>query len=196
MNILARPIPSPTRFPTSAGRVLGRTRRRDSSLNPCRREPVSFPGMRAVPQELIRRERFESTVVDHLAPTAYFPDLPHAVLFQHNVETVIWRRHVEQRPTRCDEGISNCKPDACIAMSAASVGRRVNLAVSPTDANEMRRLFGVTRVSEIPTGVNIDYFRRPRIRCQGKAPTSSSWARWTGCRTSMEYTTSCARFSR
>jgi glycosyltransferase involved in cell wall biosynthesis len=45
--------------------------------------------------------------------------------------------------------------------------RRVSLraghivAVSTTDANEMRRLFGVTRVSEIPTGVNIDYFQPP-----------------------------------
>jgi glycosyltransferase involved in cell wall biosynthesis len=31
--------------------------------------------------------------------------------------------------------------------------------VSKTDADEMRRLFGVTRVTEIPTGVNIEYFQ-------------------------------------
>jgi glycosyltransferase involved in cell wall biosynthesis len=45
--------------------------------------------------------------------------------------------------------------------------RRVSLAaghivaVSQKDAAEMRRLFGVERVSEIPTGVNIDYFHPP-----------------------------------
>src|SRR6266700_2874977 len=53
------------------------------------------PGMRDFIENLIRKERFECAVVDHLAPTAYFPDLPHAIFFQHNVETVIWRRHVE-----------------------------------------------------------------------------------------------------
>src|SRR5947209_7330349 len=53
------------------------------------------PGMRTFLEELIHKERFDCAVVDHLAPTSYFPDLPHAVFFQHNVETVIWRRHVE-----------------------------------------------------------------------------------------------------
>ena len=35
------------------------------------------------------------------------------------------------------------------------------VAVSRTDADEMRKLFGVPRVSEIPTGVNIEYFPPP-----------------------------------
>jgi glycosyltransferase involved in cell wall biosynthesis len=35
------------------------------------------------------------------------------------------------------------------------------VAVSQTDADEMRRLFDVTRVTEIPTGVNIEYFLPP-----------------------------------
>src|SRR5262249_15997086 len=35
------------------------------------------------------------------------------------------------------------------------------VTVSANDADEMRRLFGVTRVSDIPTGVNIEYFRPP-----------------------------------
>src|SRR5437762_5364994 len=47
-------------------------------------------------EDLIQRERFDSAVVDHLAPTTYFPRLEEAVFFQHNVETTIWRRHVEQ----------------------------------------------------------------------------------------------------
>src|SRR5207253_7221717 len=38
-----------------------------------------------------------------------------------------------------------------------------------TDAAEMRRLFGVTRVSEIPTGVNIEYFLPPEPRPSGGA---------------------------
>src|SRR6185295_12217967 len=61
-------------------------------------ERFNPPGMRTFLEDLIRRERFDCAVVDHLAPTSYFPDLPHAVFFQHNVETVIWRRHVEHAP--------------------------------------------------------------------------------------------------
>jgi hypothetical protein len=33
------------------------------------------------------------------------------------------------------------------------------VAASQTDAAEMRRLFDVTRVTEIPTGVNLEYCR-------------------------------------
>src|ERR1019366_3050301 len=40
------------------------------------------PGMRAFLEDLIRKERFDCAIVDHLAPTSYFPDLPHAIFFQ------------------------------------------------------------------------------------------------------------------
>jgi glycosyltransferase involved in cell wall biosynthesis len=54
------------------------------------------------------------------------------------------------------------------------------VAVSHTDAAEMRRLFDVTRVTEIPTGVNIDYFHPPgtdlsvprRVLCAAWTPGS------------------------
>jgi glycosyltransferase involved in cell wall biosynthesis len=39
------------------------------------------------------------------------------------------------------------------------------VAVSPADACAMRELFGVTRVSEIPTGVDLEYFRPPGTPC-------------------------------
>lgn len=120
------------------------------------------PGMGPFLEELIRKERFECAVVDHLAPTAYFPDLPHAVFFQHNVETVIWSRHVEHATDPLRRWYFGLQ-----ARRMYEYERRVSLlagrivAVSATDAEAMRRLFGVTRVSEIPTGVNIDYFQPP-----------------------------------
>jgi glycosyltransferase involved in cell wall biosynthesis len=43
------------------------------------------------------------------------------------------------------------------------------VAVSDTDAAEMRRLFDVTRVTAIPTGVNLDYFTPPDPRPAGPA---------------------------
>jgi glycosyltransferase involved in cell wall biosynthesis len=118
------------------------------------------PGMREFLEGLIRKEGFDCAVVDHLAPTAYFPDLPHAVFFQHNVETVIWRRHVEHATDplrRWYLGIQAARMFEYERRVSLEAGHIV--AVSKTDADEMRRLFGVTRVTEIPTGVNIEYFQ-------------------------------------
>jgi glycosyltransferase involved in cell wall biosynthesis len=116
--------------------------------------------MREFLEGLIRKEGFDCAVVDHLAPTAYFPDLPHAVFFQHNVETVIWRRHVEHATDplrRWYLGIQAARMFEYERRVSLEAGHIV--AVSKTDADEMRRLFGVTRVTEIPTGVNIEYFQ-------------------------------------
>jgi glycosyltransferase involved in cell wall biosynthesis len=123
------------------------------------------PGMRGFLEDLIRKERFECAVVDHLAPTSYFPDLPHAVFFQHNVETVIWRRHVEHAGDPVRRAYFKLQAERMYHYE-----RRVSqasghiVAVSRKDADEMRRLFDVTRVSEIPTGVNIEYFLPPEPR--------------------------------
>lgn len=129
------------------------------SPTPVAVERFNPPGMHAFLEELIRKERFDCAVVDHLAPTSYFPDLPHAIFFQHNVETVIWRRHVEHAPDLLRRAYFKLQADRMYHYE-----RRVSqasghiVAVSKTDADEMRRLFDVSRVTEIPTGVNIDYF--------------------------------------
>ena len=145
---------------------------------------------------LIRKERFDCAVVDHLAPTSYFPDLPHAIFFQHNVETVIWRRHVEHAPDPLRRAYFRLQADRMYHYE-----RRVSrasghiVAVSQTDADEMRRLFDVTRVTEIPTGVNIEYFLPQRLPPL-PPPISSSSAPWTGFPTSMACSTSSAKSSR
>lgn len=120
------------------------------------------PGMRRFLEELIRKERFDAGVVDHLAPTAYFPDLEHCVFFQHNVETVIWRRNVEharglQRAYFRVQAERMNRYERRVSRAAGHI-----VAVSAVDAAEMRNLFGVTRVTEIPTGVNLDYFTPAR----------------------------------
>src|SRR5260370_884877 len=58
---------------------------------------------------------------------------------------------------------------ARMSRSARRVSREAGdiVAVSRPDADEMRRLFDVTRVTEIPTGVNIEYFLPPDPRPTG-----------------------------
>ena len=166
------------------------------SSTPVAVERFNPPGMRDFLGELIRKERFDCAVVDHLAPTSYFPDLPHAIFFQHNVETVIWRRHVEHAPDPLRRAYFRLQADRMYHYE-----RRVSqasghiVAVSQTDADEMRRLFDVTRVTEIPTGVNIDYFLPPAPSPAAATPISSSSAPWTGSPTWMAYSISSARFS-
>ena len=112
--------------------------------------------------QLIAREGFDRLVCDHLTPATYFPHLDEAFLFQHNVETVIWRRHVEHAkdPIR----------RAYFAVQAGKMERferrvcrtvRHTIAVSSIDAQNMRDYFGVTNISEIPTGVNIEHHAPP-----------------------------------
>ena len=124
------------------------------------------PGMTAFLERLIRREGFDCAVVDHMAATAYFPDLVHATLFEHNVETLIWRRRAKHATDPFRRWYLGLQAERMLEYE-----RRVTRAsgqvvtVSAIDADQMRQLFGVTRVSDIPTGVNIEYFRPP-----GSAP--------------------------
>jgi glycosyltransferase involved in cell wall biosynthesis len=119
------------------------------------------PAMRDQITRLVSTISFDSLVCDFLTPAPNFPDMSKIVLFQHNVETMIWRRHVEQSPDplrkayfqKQADRMFNCERDMC--RSAARV-----IAVSPQDAVMMKKMFNVEAFS-VPTGVDLDYFRRP-----------------------------------
>ncbi len=106
--------------------------------------------------------QFDSVVCDFLSPAPNFETLANCVLFQHNVETMIWRRHAENAPDPLRKLYFNEQAERMLrwerrmCRAAAAV-----IAVSPQDAALMREMFGITSVSDIPTGVDIDYFRRP-----------------------------------
>lgn len=120
------------------------------------------PALGAFLADLIRRERFDRGVVDHLAPTSYFPDLRHSLFFQHNVETMIWRRHAEHASDPFRRWYFRLQAERMFRYE-----RRVSqeaghiVAVSGVDAAMMRELFGVQNISVVPTGVNVEYFTPP-----------------------------------
>ena len=65
--------------------------------------PVSVFRYRSDPMkkllaDLIVKECFDSVVCDFITPAINFPSLAGSVVFQHNVETMIWRRHAENAP--------------------------------------------------------------------------------------------------
>ncbi len=120
------------------------------------------PGMRGFVEDLIRRERFDLAVVDHLAPTAYFPDRAHSVLFQHNVEFMIWRRHAESARDPLRRAYFKLQADRMFDYERQACRESGHVvACSEIDRQMFCESFGITNVSTVPTGVNIEYFKSP-----------------------------------
>ena len=120
------------------------------------------PAMRQRIATVCRAVHFDSIVCDFLAMAPNFESLSNAVLFQHNVETIIWRRHASTAPDPIRElyfGLQARRMFNWERRMCLSAGRVI--AVSPQDAAVMRELFGVVNVSPIPTGVDVEFFRRP-----------------------------------
>jgi polysaccharide biosynthesis protein PslH len=113
-------------------------------------------------EELRAAERFDQVVCDFLTPAVNLSDLSGCVLFQHNVETVIWRRRAEHAADSIRRWYFRMQAGRMFEYEreACRSARHV-VAVSETDAGLMRTLFGAPRVSVIPTGVDVEYFRPP-----------------------------------
>lgn len=126
---------------------------------------VSRWGSRPMRQKiaaLLAGQRFDSVVCDFLFPALNIPDLSRAVLFQHNVETIIWRRRVEQAKDPIRRAYLNLQTRRMerFERNACTTAGHV-IAVSATDADLLRKEFGATQVSEVATGVDIEYFQAP-----------------------------------
>ncbi len=111
--------------------------------------------------EVLGRVKFDSIVCDFLFPAPNVPRLEDCILFQHNVEATIWKRHVEHNSGA--KKLYFQLQAARMLRYEGEVCRTVRkvIAVSETDAETMRRDYGVERVSSMPTGVDLDYFARP-----------------------------------
>ena len=112
--------------------------------------------------ELERRNAFDLLVCDFLAPAANVPRAltTPTVLFQHNVEAMIWKRHYEvqtspvrkaylygewRKMLRFEEEM--CRRFDCV------------IAVSAEDRDQIKREYGAETVFDVPTGVDTEFFR-------------------------------------
>jgi polysaccharide biosynthesis protein PslH len=108
-------------------------------------------------------------VCDFLFPSLNVPDgLPAPmVLFEHNVEAMIWQRHVSvpQHPLR--RVYMRLQWRRMLRFEARECRRFAHvIAVSPIDAEVIRREYAVTSVGHVPTGVDLEYFSASRPRPQ------------------------------
>ena len=112
--------------------------------------------------ELVRGGRVDVLVCDFLFPSVNVPrDLECAtVLFQHNVEAEIWRRHAEAAGNPAARAYFASQWRRVRAFEGAQCARYDHVvAVSEADRELMRRQYGIESVSAIPTGVDVEYFR-------------------------------------
>jgi len=115
-------------------------------------------------ETLTRRERYDAIVCDFLASAANIPELGKAVLFQHNVEAMIWKRHTEHAHTRWHRTYCRGQYERMLRYEAEVCrGAKKIIAVSDADARAIRSLYGATRVYSIPTGVDVHHFAPPQV---------------------------------
>jgi glycosyltransferase involved in cell wall biosynthesis len=110
-------------------------------------------------ETLQRGEKFDATVCDFLFPAVNMPDLSSCVLFQHNVEAMIWKRHAETQASTLLRAYFGGQYDRMLRFEG-DVCRAVQsiIAVSDVDVATMRSKYAVSRIAAVPTGVDLDYF--------------------------------------
>jgi polysaccharide biosynthesis protein PslH len=112
--------------------------------------------------EWMGERRGDIAICDFLASTLNFPrvlTVP-AVLFQHNVETVLWKRRSQFAANWMDRVISKIEYAKMARFEAMQVRRFHHvLAVSEEDRQAMSGMVNPSRISVVPTGVDLGKYR-------------------------------------
>jgi polysaccharide biosynthesis protein PslH len=119
---------------------------------------------------LLEIEAFDLIVCDFLVPAVNLPErLPcPAVIFTHNVESEIWRRHAETQNGALPRWLYRTQYERMRRYEGATLARFDGvLAVSDTDRRTFEACYpGALRqpIHVVPTGVDTDYFAPDRNR--------------------------------
>ena len=110
--------------------------------------------------ELIATQEFDRIVCDFLFVAPNLSALNRSVLFEHNVETNIWQRHRENASNRLFRAFFAIQAKRMFEYEGAVCRQSAHvIAVSGTDASRFQEMFGISKVSAVPTGVDVDYFK-------------------------------------
>lgn len=110
----------------------------------------------------VRQGQDDVVVCDFLNPSINLPlelEVP-ALLFQHNVEAMIWQRHFEVASNPLKKAFLKLQwRRACRYEAEACAQFDKVVAVSPDDARTMEADYAIESVADVPTGVDTDFFR-------------------------------------
>jgi len=121
--------------------------------------------------ESVARREFDVAICDFLASTPNFPrslGIP-TILFQHNVESVLWQRRAQFEAKFVDRVIAKIEYAKMACYEAEQVCRFHHIfAVSEADRKTMTAMVEPSRISVIPTGVDLQEFRYdPQLKPAG-----------------------------
>jgi len=129
------------------------------------------PQVERLLQEWIPQRRFDVAVCDFLSSTLNFPrDLATpTALFQHNVESILWKRKADVEPRFLDRLVFKLE-SAKMQRFEPEQTRRFHhvIAVSETDRTAMSGMVDPSHISVVPTGVDLSKYQYdPELRPQG-----------------------------
>jgi glycosyltransferase involved in cell wall biosynthesis len=109
-----------------------------------------------------RERRFDVAVCDFLDAAVNFPEdlgVP-TVLFQHNVESEIWRRHADASSNPVRRAMYRKEFARMLRYEQEIVGKYPHvIAVSQHDKELMAKWADASRITVVPTGVDLEQYR-------------------------------------
>jgi len=106
--------------------------------------------------------RFDVAVCDFLGSTLNFPRkiATPVALFQHNVESILWRRHAEHEANPIKRIAFKLEAAKMLRYECAAVARFDHvIAVSEYDRQQMKTMTDPSRISVVPTGVDLRQYQ-------------------------------------
>jgi polysaccharide biosynthesis protein PslH len=127
-------------------------------------------------ESLLAYHSFDLIVCDFLPPAVNLPrELPcPAVLFTHNVESEIWRRHAETQSNAVSRWLYEAQHRRMLRYEQSALARFDGvLAVSDADRQTFERLYPSvdTSIEVVPTGVDTDYFSSQSSNSESAVPS-------------------------
>ena len=112
-------------------------------------------------QRKLGARRFDVAVCDFLSATLNFPERLETptLLFQHNVESLLWRRQAAHEPNRVQRLAFKIEAAKMSRYERRAVNRFHHIiAVSEQDREHMAEMTDAARISVVPTGVDLRQF--------------------------------------
>ena len=115
---------------------------------------------------LLEARRFDVAVCDFLAASLNFPRVLETptVLFQHNVESSLWSRQARHEPNPLKRAAFKLEAAKMLRYERAGDNRFHHvIAVSEGDRELMSAMTDASRISVVPTGVDLSQFKSARL---------------------------------
>jgi glycosyltransferase involved in cell wall biosynthesis len=109
----------------------------------------------------LNNQNFNIAICDFLGSTLNFPQKSSTpvVLFQHNVESILWQRHFQHEANPIKRIAFKMESVKMLRYERAAVSRFTHvIAVSEHDRNQMMSMSADARISVVPTGVDLEQY--------------------------------------